>query len=56
MDYFKRNNTNEATCWDWNCHTYVKRKKGDTKKLHKLSRKREKEKIKNELKGKDKNV
>lgn len=46
MDLFKRKNINEATVWDWNCPKVVKRAKGYTKKLHKLSRKR----LKNELK------
>lgn len=46
MDLFKRKNTTEATAWDWNCPKVIKRVKGDTKKLHKLSRKR----LKNELK------
>lgn len=50
MDLFKRKSTNEATSWDWNCPKYVKRAKGDTRKLHKLSRKRLKEELKKEVK------
>lgn len=53
MDLFKRKNINEATCWDWNCPQIVKRTKGDTKKLHKLSRKRLKNELRKELKGSD---
>lgn len=54
MDLFKRKNVNEATCWDWNCPKFVKRRKGDTKKLHKLSRKRLKEELNKELEKSDK--
>ena len=46
MDLFKRENTNEATFWDWNCPKYIKRHKGDTQKLHRISRRRLKRKLK----------
>lgn len=45
MDLFKKMNNNEATSWDWNCPRYVKRVKGDTQKLHRLSRRRLKKKL-----------
>ena len=40
MDNFKRKSNKEATSWDWNIPKYVKRYKGDTQILHKLSRRR----------------
>lgn len=49
MDVFKRKSNNEATWWDWNCPKYVRRHKGDTKKLHKLSRRRLKRELKKEM-------
>ena len=45
MDFFKRKNNSEASAWDWNCPKSVKRFKGDTKKLHRLSRKRLKQEL-----------
>ena len=48
MDKFKRANIKDATAWDWNCPFVCKRQKGDTKRLHKKSRKR----LKNELRDK----
>lgn len=50
MDLFKKASNKEATSWDWNCPRFVKRTKGDTKKLHRLSRKR----LKRELNKEDK--
>lgn len=45
MDLFKRKNIKQATCWDWNCRRVCKRVKGDTQKLHKLSRRRLKQEL-----------
>lgn len=49
MDLFKEKNNNEATSWDWNCPKFVRRSKGDTKKLHRLSRKRLKRELNKEI-------
>jgi hypothetical protein len=48
MDLFKRASNKEATSWDWNCPKVSKRLKGDTKKLHRLSRRRLKREIEKE--------
>ena len=48
MDLFKRKNIKDATAWDWNCPFVCKRQKGDTKRLHKLSRIRLKRDLKKE--------
>ena len=49
-DEFKRKNINEATAWDWNCPKVCKRHKGDTKKLHRLSRRRLKQELRKGIK------
>ena len=46
MDVFKRTNIKLATSWDWNVPQIVKRKKGDTAKLHRYSRRKLKQKLK----------
>ena len=45
MDLFKRKNIKQATSWDWNCKSIYKRVKGDTQKLHRLSRRRLKQEL-----------
>lgn len=45
---FKQKNINTAIAWDWNCPKYVKRHKGDTQKLHRLSRRKLKQELKKE--------
>lgn len=47
MDLFKRKNNKMATALDWNCPKYVKRTKGDTQILHRLSRRKLKQELKN---------
>ena len=49
MDLFKKKNIKEACFWEWHYPRYVKRTKGDTKKLHKLSRKRLKKSLRKEI-------
>lgn len=50
MDIFKRKNMKLATVWDWNCKNICKRKKGDTQRLHRYSRR----KLKQDLLEEDK--
>lgn len=40
MDDFKKENIIKATAWDYNCPRYVKRTKGDGKKLRRYSRRK----------------
>lgn len=40
MDLFKKMNNKQADAWDWNCPRVVKRQKGDTQRLHKISRRK----------------
>lgn len=44
-DVFKKKSMKEATYWDWNVPKFVKRHKGDTQKLHRLSRRRLKQEL-----------
>ena len=53
MDNFKRKSNKEATSWDWNIPKYVKRYKGNTQILHRLSRRRLKRELKREVKESD---
>lgn len=48
MDLFKKKNIKTATSWDWNAPQIVKRCKGDTQKLHRLSRRKLKQELKKE--------
>jgi hypothetical protein len=50
MDLFKKTNNKEATSWDWNVPQIVKRFKGDTQRLHRLSRRRLKRELRKESK------
>lgn len=52
MDDFKKSNINQATSWDWNVPRICKRRKGDTAKLHRLSRHR----LKNQLKRRNNEI
>ena len=54
MDLFKRKNSKTATSWDWNVPQIVKRCKGDTQKLHKLSRRKLKEELRKEVENENK--
>lgn len=40
MDLFKKTNNTLATAWDWNAPRYVKRTKGDGKKLRRYARRK----------------
>lgn len=40
MDDFKKENIIKATAWDYNCPRYIKRTKGDGKKLRRYSRRK----------------
>ena len=48
MDIFKRKNIKLATSWDWNCKRVCKRAKGDTQKLHRYSRRKLKQELRND--------
>lgn len=48
MDIFKRKNTKLATSWDWNCKRVCKRTKGDTQRLHRYSRRKLKQELRND--------
>ena len=50
MDLFKKENMKYATSLDWNCGNICKRCKGDTRRLHKLSRTKLKNKLIKEVK------
>lgn len=54
MDIFKRTNIKQATAWDWNCPKFCKRQKGDTERLHRLSRRKLKQELKEAVKNEDK--
>ena len=45
MNYFKRENIVLATVWDWNAPRYVKRTKGDGKRLRRYARRKLREKL-----------
>ncbi len=48
MDIFKRKNIKLATLWDWNCKRVCKRAKGDTQRLHRYSRRKLKQELRND--------
>ena len=48
MDIFKRKNIKLATSWDWNCKRVCKRAKGDTQRLHRYSRRKLKQELRND--------
>ena len=48
MDIFKRKNIKLATVWDWNCKRVCKRIKGDTQRLHRYSRRKLKQELRND--------
>lgn len=48
MDIFKQKNNKLATSWDWNVPKICKRKKGDTARLHRYSRRKLKQELKEE--------
>ena len=54
MDLFKKAGIKLATSLDWNCKDIVKRKKGDTQKIHQNARNNLKKDLKNILKSIDK--
>lgn len=45
MDLFKRKNIKLATAWDWNAKRVCKRAKGDTQRLHRYSRRKLKQEL-----------
>ena len=53
MDLFKKQNSKKATNWDWDVPQYTKRAKGDTQKLHNISRAKLKEQLKKEIQDED---
>lgn len=50
MDLFKKKSSTTARNWDWDVPQIVKRCKGDTQKLHKISRSKLKQELRKEEK------
>ena len=48
MDLFKKQSSKKARNWDWDVPQYSKRHKGDTQRLHKISRSKLKQELRKE--------
>ena len=48
MDLFKKKSSTTARAWDWDVPQYTKRRKGDTQRLHKISRSKLKQELRKE--------